>query len=125
MDYRCHHCDATLEAEPGRVGEWTECPACHGMTLLAVRPPAGDASEPGPKASGNEMLAAQVFGVLAILACAFGGLMLLFGLTSNEAGTMWAGVVALGSGLHCAFFWAVLHLLSRILGRLERRGESQ
>jgi len=33
--------------------------------------------------------------------------------------------VALGCCLHFAFLWAVLHLLSHILGRMERRGESE
>ena len=38
MDYRCHHCDATLEAETERAGEEVECPACGGMTLLQLFP---------------------------------------------------------------------------------------
>ena len=36
--------------------------------------------------------------------------------------TMLAGV-SLGCCLHFVFLWAVLHLLSRILGRLERKGQ--
>ena len=38
MDYRCHHCDPTSEAETERAGEEVECPACGGMTLLQLFP---------------------------------------------------------------------------------------
>ena len=67
----------------------------------------------------------KVFAVLAVLAGAFGGIMLVLAVLAwpdRPDWTMLAGV-SLGCCLHFVFLWAVLHLLHRILGQLERRGE--
>ncbi len=117
MDYRCHHCDATLEAEPGRVGEWAECPACRGMILLAER------AEGRPEA-GPEHPVAIVFLGLAILSGTLGVLLFVLGVGREKTDVIVFAGVAIGCSLHFVFLWAVLHLLSRILGRLEQRSGS-
>ena len=69
---------------------------------------------------------AKVFTVLAVLAGAFGGIMLVLAVLAwpdHPDWTMLAGV-SIGCCLHFVFLWAVLHLLSRILGRLEQRSGS-
>ena len=67
----------------------------------------------------------SVFACLSDLSVIAAGLLLAFWMVASpgypEARTM-AGM-ALGCSLHFVFLWAVLDLLSRILGRLERRGQ--
>ena len=132
MDHRCHQCDATLEAEPGR-GEWLECPARRRFIRLSG-PPSGDVPTPVagelPWAGPVEKVE-TVFTVLWVISIAVAvlGLPALFIYGSERELVMIAGV-ALGCSLHFAFLWAVLHLLSgmrRLLKRLveQREGEGK
>lgn len=88
------------------------------MILLAER------AEGRPEAWPEHPVAIVFLG-LAILSGTASVLLLLLGIPGGQShpeSLLFAGV-AIGCCLHFVFLWAVLHLLHRILGRLERRGE--
>ena len=121
MVYRCQHCDATLEAEPGRAGEWLECPGCHRFIRLSG-PTSEGVTATVVGGSGPVAVVQTLFAFLSVLAVITSGPLLAFWRVASpgypEARTM-AGM-ALGCSLHFTFLWAVLHLLSRICARLEQ-----
>ncbi len=77
-----------------------------------------------PDAEPEPMLV-KVFWGLSILSGTVGGMALLFALAAwpDRSDSFVFASVALGCCLHFAFLWAVLHLLSHILGRMERKGK--